>query len=81
MKQYVPPVLGVLQGPVRRQRSTAVRQIAVDDAVPVDVDRRGQLLTVANPHHHGAARQRAEVDADRVLLRFLGIRGGREGTG
>ena len=58
-------VAGVLQRPVRRQLAVP-GQRTVDHAVRVLTDGGARLGAVADPHHQGAGRQRAEVDAYHV---------------
>ncbi len=73
--QHLAPAPGVLEGPVGRERAAGAGQLTVDDGVRVRVDRRPDLLAVTHANHHRSAGERAEVDADDIALRVLGVRG------
>src|SRR5579883_1644124 len=66
MAQNVEIVVGILQGPVGRERLRRAGEMFVDDPILVGMDGRGYLAPVARVDEQRPARLCAKVDADRI---------------
>ena len=71
--EHLEVVVGVLERPVGTEDDVSVGrgQADIDDPVAVRLDLDPDLAAVGDVDQHGAARLRAEVDADRVARRSL----------